>query len=107
MSILWVIESNLRLSSKWRIPLNIRFPSNRNLVTRSEWRMGASNWIGATRAISPKKGWIRPSGEDLGRGRNKTDRSIVPRWNKNSKNSGWDLGRDSSGRIQSMIPRRK
>jgi hypothetical protein len=52
------------------------------------------------------KRWIIASREDLGRCRNKIGSNIVPRWNKKYKNSGWNLGRDGSGRIQSMIPRR-
>jgi hypothetical protein len=34
---------------------NVRFPSNGNLVTRSEQILGAANWIGSTRDRSPKK----------------------------------------------------
>ena len=107
MFIQWVIESNLRLSSKWRIPPNIIFPSNGNLVNKTERMMGVSNWIGDTRDRSPGKRWIRPFGEDLGGCRNKSDNTTVPRWNETSRKYGWNLGRDCSGRIQSTIPRRK
>jgi hypothetical protein len=48
--------------------------------------MGASNWIGATRARSLGKRWIRPSGEDLGRLRNKTGSNIIPRGTKSLEN---------------------
>jgi hypothetical protein len=71
---------------------------------------GASNWIGATRDRSSKKrcrGNIRPFGENLGMGRNKINKKIIPRRNKKSKKFGWNLGRDRNRSIQSSIPRRK
>jgi hypothetical protein len=48
------------------------------------------------------KWWIRPSGEDLGRCGNITNRGIMPKWY-----SGWNLGMDGRRIIQSVIPKRK
>jgi hypothetical protein len=76
------------------------------MITRSELRIGASNWSGATRAKSAKKRGIIPSRENLGRCRNTTS-SIIPKGNKKSRTSGWNLGRDGNRSIQRMIPKRK
>jgi hypothetical protein len=99
---------NLRLSPKLRFPPSFRLTSNMNQETRSDRNTGASKQIGATKARSSKQRWrrnIRPSEKNLGRCRNKTSNNIISRRNKNSRASGWNLGRNINGSIQSSIPR--
>jgi hypothetical protein len=76
----------------------------------SERMSGASNGIGNTRGRSSKQRWrrnIRPSVENLGRCRNKTNNNIITRRRKKFRTSRWNLGRDKNKSIQISIPKRK
>jgi hypothetical protein len=59
------------------------------------------------RSKSSYKMWIRPFGEELGWCQNRTRRRIIPRRCKDSKSSGWNLGRNGDRRIQGIIPKRE